>query len=288
METCPDFQVCKETIASSHNGRNFNEEAISSAIGPAALCKTGIEPESTVISKYLQPHPALVFTDFVFLSFFNIEFFVKILCSPTKMEFLLSYVNILDCFALLPDYLQLIMVTFFTYQSRLNKSLHVLFVLRTFRLYRIFRIFSAWKEFRVLLWMLILSMEELLLVLLYLVLSAVTIGALIYFAEQRPSTDFTNIPIGFWWGLVSMTTVGFGDVVPETTVGVLLGSLCLLNGVLILNMTIATMVGNFLLHPSQIQYSLRPRCKAKGQSEDTLVSSEPGDHSRGQTVPCCI
>ncbi|XP_064612960.1 potassium voltage-gated channel subfamily C member 3-like [Liolophura sinensis] len=288
METYPGFQVCKETIVTSHGGQNSAEKIMSSAIGPAALCKTGREPDSAVISKSLQPHPVVVFTDFVFLVFFNIEFFVRILCSPTKMEILLSYVNILDCFALLPDYLQLIMVTFFTNQSRLNNSLHVLFVLRTFRLYRIFRIFSRRKEFRVLLWMLILSVEELLFVLLYLVVSAVTMGSLIYFAEQRETSDFKNIPIGFWWGLVSMTTVGFGDVVPETTVGILLGSLCMLNGVLILSMTIATMVGNFLLHRSQIHCSLKKICKSKGQSEATLVSTEPGNHSRGRAVPCCI
>ncbi len=67
-----------------------------------------------------------------------------------------------------------------------------------------------------------------------------------YYAESgEPDTKFTSIPTAFWYALISMTTVGYGDLVPETGIGKLIGSICIISGVLILSLPIVVIVDNF-------------------------------------------
>jgi potassium voltage-gated channel Shaw-related subfamily C protein len=79
---------------------------------------------------------------------------------------------------------------------------------------------------------------------------------LLHYAERlqkNPDNDFTSIPIGLWWSIVTMTTVGYGDMVPKTYVGMMVGGLCALTGVLTIALPVPVIVANFAMYYSHTQ-----------------------------------
>ena len=81
-------------------------------------------------------------------------------------------------------------------------------------------------------------------------------AALVYYAERiqyNPDNDFTSIPVGLWWAIVTMTTVGYGDMTPKTYLGMVVGSFCALTGVLTIALPVPVIVSNFALFYSHTQ-----------------------------------
>ncbi|GLG94696.1 Potassium voltage-gated channel protein Shaw, partial [Gryllus bimaculatus] len=100
------------------------------------------------------------------------------------------------------------------------------------------------------------SAKELTLLVFFLVLGIVIFASLVYYAERiqaNPHNDFNSIPLGLWWALVTMTTVGYGDMVPKTYVGMFVGALCALAGVLTIALPVPVIVSNFAMYYSHTQ-----------------------------------
>jgi len=84
----------------------------------------------------------------------------------------------------------------------------------------------------------------------FLVIFIVIFASLVYYAERtqlNPENDFDSIPVGLWWAIVTMTTVGYGDLVPKTYIGMLVGSMCAVTGVLTIALPVPVIVSNFAL-----------------------------------------
>ena len=89
------------------------------------------------------------------------------------------------------------------------------------------------------------SVSELGMLLLSLILGAVMFASVLFFAEGSMNSSFNSIMDTFWYSLVTMTTVGYGDVVPMTTPGKLIGCACAITGVLTLALSVPVIVANF-------------------------------------------
>lgn len=128
-----------------------------------------------------------------------------------------------------------------------------------FSITRIFRLFKLTRHYgglKILIHTFTASMRELTLLIFFLVLFIVIFASLIYYAERlqkNPDNDFTSIPIGLWWSIVTMTTVGYGDMVPKTYVGMMVGGLCALTGVLTIALPVPVIVANFAMYYSHTQ-----------------------------------
>ncbi|XP_072242092.1 potassium voltage-gated channel subfamily C member 1b isoform X1 [Leuresthes tenuis] len=214
----------------------------------------------TVINTYQETETAayLTYIEGVCVVWFTFEFLMRITFCPNKFDFIRNALNIIDFVAILPFYLE---VGLSGLSSKAAKD--VLGFLRVVRFVRILRIFKLTRHFvglRVLGHTLRASTNEFLLLIIFLALGVLIFATMIYYAERiganpndpRASehTQFKNIPIGFWWAVVTMTTLGYGDMYPQTTFGMLVGALCALAGVLTIAMPVPVIVNNFGMYYS--------------------------------------
>ncbi|XP_030071126.1 voltage-gated potassium channel KCNC2 isoform X1 [Microcaecilia unicolor] len=218
-----------------------------------------IDNGTEMLSHYeIETDPALIYVEGVCVAWFTFEFLVRIIFCPVKLEFIRNLLNIIDFVAILPFYLE---VGLRGLSSKAAKD--VLGFLRVVRFVRILRIFKLTRHFvglRVLGHTLRASTNEFLLLIIFLALGVLIFATMIYYAERiganpnDPSasnhTQFKNIPIGFWWAVVTMTTLGYGDMYPQTWSGMLVGALCALAGVLTIAMPVPVIVNNFGMYYS--------------------------------------
>ncbi|CAH8615223.1 unnamed protein product [Schistosoma bovis] len=118
-------------------------------------------------------------------------------------------------------------------------------ILRVMRLFKLTRHISGLK---ILILTFKASAKEFSLLIFFLAVFIVLFAALIYYAERlstNPHNDFTSIPIGLWWAIVTMTTVGYGDMVPRSYAGMIVGAMCAVTGVLTISLPVPVIVSNF-------------------------------------------
>jgi len=124
------------------------------------------------------------------------------------------------------------------------------------------------------------SAHELMLLIFFLVIGIVIFASLVYYAERiqyNPTNDFTSIPVGLWWAIETMTTVGYGDMTPKTYVGMFVGSFCALTGVLTIALPVPVIVSNFALYYSHTQARAKlPKRRRRVLPVEAVRKKPPG------------
>uniref|UniRef100_A0A8C6RQK9 Potassium voltage-gated channel subfamily A member 7 n=2 Tax=Nannospalax galili TaxID=1026970 RepID=A0A8C6RQK9_NANGA len=197
--------------------------------------------------------PRLPFNDPFFvvetlcICWFSFELLVRLVACPSKAIFFKNVMNLIDFVAILPYFVAL--GTELARQRGVGQPAMSLAILRVIRLVRVFRIFKLSrhsKGLQILGQTLRASMRELGLLIFFLFIGVVLFSSAVYFAEvDRVDTHFTSIPESFWWAVVTMTTVGYGDMAPVTVGGKIVGSLCAIAGVLTISLPVPVIVSNF-------------------------------------------
>lgn len=200
--------------------------------------------------------------EIAFISWFTFEYLVRLIASPQKWPFVRSFLNVIDLLAILPFYVELALKN----SDSQNFSLAFLRILRLVRVFRIFKLSRHSSGLQILGLTLRKSLRELGLLIFFLAIGVVIFSSMVYYAENgEDETYFRSIPDAFWWALVTMTTVGYGDMYPKTLWGKLVGSCCALCGVLAIALPVPVIVSNF----DAIYKKHRSRkLKQQGQSED--------------------
>ena len=166
---------------------------------------------------------AIIVLEYVLSILFAIEYVLRIYCSPVKREYVLSFFGIIDFMATVPQLLSI----FFP-------PLRYLALMRTFRLFRIFRVlklFAFLNEGYLLLESIRKSLNKILVYFMFVVVLVCILGTIMYIVESgTPNSGFTSIPTSIYWAIVTLTTVGYGDITPVTALGKFLSGLIMILG----------------------------------------------------------
>lgn len=166
-------------------------------------------------------HNQLVLLEWIITVFFTIEYILRIICIDKPKRYILSFYGIIDLIAILPMYL-----------SYFFASSNLFVIIRALRLLRLFKIlnhphFSGQSlQLRN---SLIASRGKIVAFMYFILISCILIGALMYVVEGKEA-GFTSIPISIYWCIVTLTTVGFGDITPITPLGQFIASLVMIMG----------------------------------------------------------
>jgi len=159
--------------------------------------------------------------EWLFTGIFTIEYILRLVCIRYPFKYVFSILGIIDLLAIIPSYLSVFGIG--------SRSLLVLRALRLLRVFRIFRLVHFLSEMKFLSVAIRNSMRKISIFILF-VLTAVTIlGSVIYLAEGQ-TNGFTSIPQSIYWAIVTITTVGYGDIAPVTPLGKMIASFIMLLG----------------------------------------------------------
>ena len=198
---------------------------------------------------------------------FTIEYVLRLYCVRHPFRYAFSFWGLIDLLSILPSYLTL----------AIGKSSRSFVILRSIRLLRVFRVLKLWRmmneadELATAVW----AARNKIIVFLAVVLVAVTIsGTLMFHIETLTddgidnSSDFTSIPQAMYWAIVTMTTVGYGDVVPHTSAGKVISAILILLGYSLIIVP-STFVSAEIIHQKQEEEEHHCyNCDAPGQRGD--------------------
>jgi voltage-gated potassium channel len=164
--------------------------------------------------------------EWTFTVLFTLEYLLRLLCAPAPASYARSVLGIVDLLAIVPSFLGLVLPGAYTF-----------IVVRVLRLLRIFRVLAlgSYLQASDLLWTALWAgRRKIAVFLLAIATLVVLIGALMFALESTLNPAFRSIPVGIYWAIVTVTTVGYGDVAPVTPLGRLVASSTMLIGYSIL------------------------------------------------------
>lgn len=169
----------------------------------------------------LEYGPALRAAEWVFTILFTIEYLLRLATVYRPLQYAASFYGIIDLLAVIPTYL-----------SVLFPGTHTLIVIRALRLLRVFRVLKLVRfvrEATVLRRALQASARKILVFVGAVLTIVLVVGALMYLIEGAEN-GFTSIPVSIYWTIVTMTTVGYGDIAPQTAAGKIVASVVMILG----------------------------------------------------------
>ncbi|XP_034965742.1 potassium voltage-gated channel subfamily F member 1 [Zootoca vivipara] len=227
-------------------------------------------------------HPALDKIETACIVWFTLEYVLRLISSPNKLHFALSFMNTVDIFAILPFYVSLILTHLGAKLMELTNVQQAIQALRIMRIARIFKLARHSSGLQTLTYALKRSFKELGLLLMYLAVGIFVFSALAYTVEQsHPETMFKSIPQSFWWAIITMTTVGYGDIYPKTTLGKLNAAISFLCGVIAIALPIHPIINNFVRY-----YNKQRVLETAAKHELELMELNAGDNKKGGSPSC--
>ncbi|WP_264537194.1 ion transporter [Flavobacterium sp. N1736] len=166
-------------------------------------------------------HSQLIICEWVITVFFTIEYILRIISIQKPVKYVFSFYGIIDLLAVLPMYLSI----FFPGASILS----IVRALRFFRLFKILHIPQISHQSIQLREAIEASKEKILVFIYFVLISTIIIGSIMYLVEGRTS-GFTSIPMSIYWTIVTLTTVGYGDISPQTPLGQFIAALVMILG----------------------------------------------------------
>ncbi len=152
---------------------------------------------------------------------FTIEYIFRILCYPRPKKYIFSFLGIIDFLAIIPTYIA------FTFPEA--QPLVVIRGIRLLRIYRILKLYRYVRAGNLLLLSLRNSFRKIMIFMMFILILVVMLGSIMYVVEDGKN-GFYSIPLSIYWAVITLTTVGYGDIVPVTDLGKFIATFIMLLG----------------------------------------------------------
>ena len=196
-----------------------------------------------------------------FTALFTLEYILRLICIKRPWKYVFSLLGLIDLLAIIPGYLSLVFAG--------TQSLIVLRALRLMRIFRIFKLSHYLSEMQFLNVAIMASMKKISIFMLTVITLVIIMGSVMYLAEGG-TNGFTTIPDSIYWAIVTITTVGYGDISPVTPLGKLIASCIMLMGYAIIAVPtgiVSTEMAMAMLKKNQLQEAC-PSCGREGHDAD--------------------
>lgn len=187
--------------------------------------------------------------DMILLALVTLWLFIFFMFCPNRRVFMVNWQSIMAAAALLIQWFPVTISVLHGSGPMDDWSMSVvsrIYWLKVTRIAPLVQMLGKFRSIQVMYLSLVRSKNELILLLVMIILTAGTFGYLVYILEiPEPTTDFRSIPDGFWWGLVTLTSVGYGDLCPQGVLGKVVGACCAVVGILVVALPVPIIAGNF-------------------------------------------
>ncbi|XP_015668595.1 potassium voltage-gated channel subfamily G member 3 isoform X1 [Protobothrops mucrosquamatus] len=185
------------------------------------------------------------------IGWFTAECIVRFIVSKDKCEFVKRPLNIIDLLAITPYYISVLMTIFTGENSQLQRAGVTLRVLRMMRIFWVIKLARHFIGLQTLGLTLKRCYREMVMLLVFVCVAMAIFSALAQLLEHglkigKPNEGYASIPAACWWVIISMTTVGYGDVCPITVPGRILGGICVVSGIVLLALPITFIYHSFV------------------------------------------
>jgi len=211
-----------------------------------------------------QHYGALFYTlEWIFTALFTIEYFLRLISIRKPWRYVFSFLGLIDLISLIPSYLSIFIPG--------AQALLVFRALRLLRVFRIFKLGTFLTEINFLTTALKGSVRKISIFLLTVLTLTVILGSIMYLVEKREN-GFSNIPESIYWAIVTITTVGYGDISPVTPVGKFVASVVMLIGYAIIAVPTGIITHDIALAAKQKKETAEscPSCGREGHEQDAL------------------
>jgi len=241
--------------AETRGGRAFDVALLWAIVLSVVL--VSLESVASVRAAY---GPTLVALEWTLTGLFTIEYVLRLMSVARPSRYALSFFGLVDLAALLPSYLALVIPG--------ANSLMVIRTLRLLRVFRILKLVHLSREARSLVHALRASRSKIMVFLLAIVTLIIISGTVMYLIEGSSDSGFTSIPVSMYWAVVTMTTVGYGDIAPSTPLGQFVASLLMISGYAIIAVPTGIVSAELVRAPTTLDVRICPRCNARGHVVD--------------------
>ena len=201
----------------------------------------------------------LFILEWIFTILFSMEYLLRIISIGRPLKYALSFYGIIDLLAVLPTYLSILIPG--------TQYFLVIRILRVLRIFRILKFVQYIGEAKLLAQALEASRRKITVFLFTVLTVVVILGSLMYIIEGEEN-GFINIPESIYWAIVTLTTVGYGDISPQTGLGKMLATVIMILGYGIIAVPTGIVTSEMTRQKNKISLQACPQCSAEGHDPD--------------------
>jgi voltage-gated potassium channel len=234
----------------------------------AILFSVGVVLAESVESVKESHGTLLLVLEYAFTAVFTLEYIMRLAAVRRPLKYVFSFYGLVDLLSILPTFVELLLPG--------AASLRVVRMLRLLRVFRVLKLVGFLREAQILKDALFASRRKIMVFLSTVLVLVTLLGTLVYMVEDAEA-GFTSIPRSIYWAIVTVTTVGYGDIAPQTVPGQIVASLMMILGYAIIAVPTG-IVGAELARTTVVDTNTQacPSCGVEGHDDDAVFCKRCG------------